>query len=469
MKKTIITYFLTACTFLFCASQKTSSSISSSDNGWHSIMINDDNGSLEIKYTGEISFTDDETAIKSMSPDGYLKYKKNGKKIVVTADSKSQILYEINDGDKKSILNDDEKIFLAEVVKVMIEYGVDAKNRVERIYKKGGSKAVMAEIKNMKSDYVKAIYLDYLLETNSLTASEMTEIADNVHFILSSDFEKGKLLKKFSSKYLSNAATAQAYLGAVKSINSDFEKANAIKAILNQPLTQEQFTQVLAVANSIGSDFEKANVLKEVIANNKISSAQFPEVLNATSKINSDFEKANVLKLILKNDNLAEEQFNETIAVIATVGSDFEKANVLKEALTKNKISSAQFSEVLKVTSQIHSDFEKANVLKQILKDNKLPEDQFNETLAAISTVGSDFEKANVLKQLAGSEIKNESNWISLISSTEKVSSDFEKSNVLVDIAEKMPGSENVKSAYLKAAKTISSDSEYGKTIRAIK
>src|SRR5580693_2607819 len=99
MKKTIITYFLAACTFLFATSQKTTSSYSNSENGMHSIIINDDNTSLEIKYTGDISFTDDETAIKSMSPDGYLKFKKNGKKLIVTAKDNGQIMYEINDGD----------------------------------------------------------------------------------------------------------------------------------------------------------------------------------------------------------------------------------------------------------------------------------------------------------------------------------------------------------------------------------
>ncbi|HLK31217.1 MAG TPA: hypothetical protein VKT28_21745 [Puia sp.] len=435
MKKTIITYFLTACTFLFCASQKTTSYTSHSENGQHSIVINDDNGSLEVKYTGDISFSDDETAIKSISQDGYLKYKKNGKKIVVTADANGQIMYEINNGDKKSTLSADEKTFLTEAIRVMIEYGVGARDRVERIYKKGGSKAVMNETKNMKSDYVKSLYLEYLLETNTLSANEMTEIANDVHFFLQSDFEKGKLLKKFSAKYLSNDATAQAYLGAVKSINSDFEKANAVKAILNQPLTQEQFSEVLEVAKSINSDFEKSNVLKEALTNNKMSTAQFSTVLDATADIHSDFEKANVLKSVLAN----------------------------------TKISSAQFSEVLNATSGIHSDFEKANVLKEILKNDKLPEAQFTETLSVISSVGSDFEKANVLKQLAGSDIKEEAHWISLISSTEKVSSDFEKSNVLTDIAAKMPASENVKSAYMKAAKTISSDFEYGKTIRALK
>jgi len=400
MKKTIITYLLTACTFLFCASQKTSSSYSNSDNGIHSIIITDDNGSLEIKYTGEISFTDDETAIKTMSPDGYLKFKKNGKKLIVTAKDNGQIMYEINDGDKKSSLTDDEKAFLTEAIKVMIEYGVGAKDRVERIYKKGGGKAVMDEAKKMKSDYVKSIYLDYLLETNTLSTTEMTEIANNVHFILQSDFEKGKLLKKFSSKYLANTATAQAYLAAVKSINSDFEKANAVKTILNQTLTQEQFSQVMEVSNSIRSDFEKANVLKEVLANNKISPTQFSEVLNATSNIHSDFEKANVLKQILKNDKLPEEQFNETLSVVTSVGSDFEKANVLKQLAGSDIKEEAHWISLISSTEKVSSDFEKSNVLRDIAEKMPASENVKSAYLKAAKTISSDYEYGKTIRAI---------------------------------------------------------------------
>jgi deoxyribose-phosphate aldolase len=366
----------------------------------HSIIINDDNGSLEVKYTGEISFNEEETAIRSISRDGYLKFKKNGRKLVVTADDNGLPVYEINGADKKNTLNDDEKAFLTEAIKVMIEYGVGAKDRVERIHKKGGSKAVMEETKNMKSDYVKSIYLEYLLETNTLSPTEMTEIANNVQFLIKSDFEKGKLLKKFSSKYLANDATAHAYLGAVKSISSDFEKAGAVKVILNQTLTQEQFLQVMEVANSIGSDFEKANVLKEVIANNKISPNEFSEVLHAASRIGSDFEKANVLKQIVKNDKLPEEQFTETLSVVTSVGSDFEKANVLKQIAGTEMKEESQWISLIGSTEKVSSDFEKSNVLSDIAVKMPPSENVKSAYMKAAKTISSDYDYGRAIRAI---------------------------------------------------------------------
>jgi deoxyribose-phosphate aldolase len=349
---------------------------------------------------GEISFNEDETAISSISQDGYLKYKKNGKKLVATADANGHLLYEINDGDRKSTLNDDERAFLTEAIKVMIEYGVGAKDRVQRIYQKGGSKAVMKDLKNMKSDYVKSIYLEYLLETNSLSTAEMAEIANNVRFLIQSDFEKGKLLKKFSSQYFADDATAQAFLGAVKSIKSDFEKANAVKAILSQTLKPGQFSQVLEVANSIGSDFEKANVLKEVIANNKISPNQFSEVLKSTSGINSDFEKANVLKQILKNNKLPEDQFTETLSVVTSVGSDFEKANVLKLMAGTEIKDESHWINLIGSTSEVSSDFEKSNVLSDIAVKMPATENVKSAYLKAAKTISSDFDYGRAIRAI---------------------------------------------------------------------
>src|SRR5579862_1678535 len=470
MRKYIYTAVL-ACSMLFSYSQKKSSiSYNTSSNGnQHSVTINDDELSLSLVYTGDIAFNDAEDAIASLAPDGYLRYKKNGKKLVVNADSRGEITYEFNDGDKKTELNAEEKAFLADAIKVMIEYGVGAKERVARIYKKGGSGAVLVEVKNMKTDYVRGIYLDFLLETNTLTTTDMTTIADNIHFLMQSDYEKGELLGKFSSKYLSNPTTAQAYLGAVKSINSDFEKGKAVKAILRQELTSEQFSAVLDVANSIGSDYEKAGVLKEVLAGSRVTPTQFPDLLRAVARIQSDFEKSGVLKQILQDNRIPEDQFKATMAIVASLGSDYEKAGVLKEVLSNNKIPASEFVDMLNATTHIQGDYEKAGVLKQILKDSSIPDEEFNETLAAVGSIGSDFEKAGVLKQLAQADIKGDAHWISLIGASEKVGADYEKGEVLRDIASRMPGSENIRSPYLKAAKTISSDYEYGRTIRAVK
>lgn len=402
MKKFLFTYFFAAALILSCASQKNGTSISYSDDnggkGQHSISITDENGSLELKYSGEIVFNEAETSIKNISPDGFIRYKSNGQKFEAEPTGNGHVEYAINGGSKTIALSNEEAVLVAKAIKTMIAYGIGAGDRVERMFKKGGSEAVLNEVRNLKGDFVKSIYLDYLLNTNSLTAGDMTTIASHVKTLINADFEKGKLLSKFSGKYLANEATAGAYLEAVKSISSDFEKANAVKVILKQPLTPTQFTQVLQLTKAIHSDFEKSNVLKEVLKLNTIAASQFSEVLQATATINSDFEKAGVLQSILNNNSLPVAQFNETLGVIGNINSDFEKGNVLKKVAESDIKSEDQWISLLGSSEKLSSDFEKGNVLAAIASKMPATENVKTAYMKSAKTISSDFEYAKAVK-----------------------------------------------------------------------
>jgi hypothetical protein len=403
MKRILFTTLFAAC-IATGYSQKDKSEHSymiNTDSGksQHTIRINDGREFLEIKFNGEISFNDEETAIKSLSPNSSFSYNKDGKKIIITSDNDGNLSYEVN-GTKKTILDKDETTFLATAIQTMIENGVGAKDRVERIYKKSGSRAVLNEVVKMKSDYIQSMYLGYLLATNSLSVNEMTEIADNIKQLISSDYEKGKLLSKFSEKYLENAATAQAYLAAVKSISSDYEKAKAIKIILKQKLTSAQFTEVLQVINSIGSDYEKSNVLKAVLNNNQVSGQQFSEVLKATSMISSDYEKANVVRSILKNNKLHESEFNEALEVVTSIGSSYEQSNMLKQLVNAGVGSESQWISLINATEKLSSDYDKSNVLQNIAA--KMPQTENVKTAysKAAKTISSDYEYGKALRAM---------------------------------------------------------------------
>lgn len=399
MKKAVVTFIFTGAMFLLCTSQKiTTSSSYSDDNGKQSIVINDENGSLELKYSDDIAFTADETAVKYITPGGYIKYRHNRSQVVVTPGNDGSILYEVMGGSKKTSLTNDETAIVTRAIQTMIGYGVGANDRVQRLYKQGGSDAVLLEVKKMSTDRVKSIYLDYLLRTDGLSTTAMTGIAGSISTLMESDFEKGKLLAKISEKYLADATIAQAYLSAVKSIESDFEKANVVKKILEKPLTQDQFTAVLQLINSIESDFEKAGVLKKVLHNNRISPGRFSEVLRSTAAVESDFEKASILKDILKDNQLPEPQFNETLALISSIESDFEKAGVLRKVADKDITTEAQWINLITTSALVESDFEKSNVLTAIAA--KMPASQNIKAafMKAAKTISSDHEYGRVMR-----------------------------------------------------------------------
>jgi hypothetical protein len=409
--------------------------LSTSCHRGNAIIVNDGENDLSIYYSGDIKFNDDETGIQSITPDGYIHYKKNDRKLTVDCDYHGQLKYELSDdGRHLDVNSEDGKKLLAIAIRDMVNVGFDAKGRLQRIYSKGGNRAVLNEIDNLKSDYVKAMYMDFLLSSDSISQNELRQVIRKVGSEIGSDFDKGNLLRSIPLKYFQDSVISGYWFESVKTIGSDFEKSNALKYISKQQLTADQFNDVIDGAESMGSDFEKSNVLKELIGK---------------SSFNDD-------------------HIDKTMDAINNVGSDFEKVNLLKLVMEKEKQTGKNFDRMLDATENVGSDFDKQNLIRELIRPGIPADGSFDKLMSVITHIGGDFDRVNLIKEVAGKNIQTEQQWIAIINSTAEIGSDFDKSNLLVAIAPNMPKSDNIKNAYAKAAKTINSEQDYGRVIKAM-
>ena len=89
----------------------------------HVVMSEGDNwGSTKIEYSGGTYFRGD-SAIASITPNGYAKYKKDDQSFIAESDHDGKISYRINGGDAQTQLNANDKVFLAQAVKTMAKRG----------------------------------------------------------------------------------------------------------------------------------------------------------------------------------------------------------------------------------------------------------------------------------------------------------------------------------------------------------
>ena len=367
----------------------------------NSIIVNNGKERLEINYSGQIKFTEDETSIQSMTNGSQLKYWKNDKKLIVKCDAGGAISYEMRDDGRKLNPEDAEgRKFLTEAIQGMISVGFDAKGRMKRIAEKGGLRAVLMEVGRLNNDYMKSMYLEWLITCDSIHSDMVTEIAKKIGNELDTDYEKGKLLGKFPAAFLSDSLVSRAYFDAVKSIGSDFEKANSIKRLIKQSLTKEQFDMALSASDALGSDFEKANVLKELMHQEIVEKDNLVRFLRSVDQLGSDFEKANLLKAVINQKRLEGESFNNLLRSVNRLGSDFEKANMLKQLAGKEISAEEQWIKLINETALVSSDFERCNILVQIA--GKMPRSEPVKTsyLKALKTIGSEFEYGRAAKAL---------------------------------------------------------------------
>ena len=93
------------------------------------IMENGNGTTVKIEYLGQAYFNADGTAIKSISPNGYVKYTRDDKTLTAESDYNGKITYELNDGGKQTMLDENGKEFLAQAVKDMIKHGHNSDGR----------------------------------------------------------------------------------------------------------------------------------------------------------------------------------------------------------------------------------------------------------------------------------------------------------------------------------------------------
>ncbi|HLX93123.1 MAG TPA: hypothetical protein VKR32_15675 [Puia sp.] len=404
-------------------------------NRGNAIIIGNGDGNLSIYYSGEIKFNDDETAIQGMSPDGYVHYKRNERKVNAECNYHGQISYELEDNGRKLDINSEEgKKFLAIAIRDMIDAGFDARGRLERLYRRGGDKAVLSEVDLLKNDNIKAMYLSFLLHSDSLNRDEARIIIRKAGTEISSDFEKSGLLKDVPLTFLKDSSTSKAWFEAERTLGSDFEKANALRYFMMQQLSDEQVNDVIYADESLGSDFEKANILKDLINKTAFEDADVDRTLDAVNNIGSDFEKVNLYKLLIRKQKRSGENFDRMVDAASSLGGDFDKENLIRELIGPG-----------------------------------IPEDaNFEKLVGLVNHIGGEFERAGLIREILQKNVRKEQDWLSLIDCTAEIPSEFDKASLLEAIAEIMPKTDIVRNAYTRAAKTINSEVVYGRVIKAL-
>jgi hypothetical protein len=84
---------------------------------------------VQLVYSGTITFSNDSTAIKSLSKNGYISYTHDGEKILIEADNKGGVSYSFNGNDKRDQLDDNQKLLLKEAIDGVVKSERDKINQ----------------------------------------------------------------------------------------------------------------------------------------------------------------------------------------------------------------------------------------------------------------------------------------------------------------------------------------------------
>jgi hypothetical protein len=406
------------------------------------ISFSDGNRRFSIRHHGDVEFTDDETDVRTISDGGYLiideKIGWDRTRVDIRYGKDGRLQRTFFRNGKAAAYEPEGRTWLAKKIPDLIRNsGFGAEARVRRIHTAGGPAAVLAEVTQIKSNYVKRLYLSKLLDLRTV---------------------QGPMLAKLIAQ-------------AGQEITSDYERAELLRDVAKDRLmtTDEQRLAYTVATRAIHSSYEHRRALQPLFESGPLSDQVLRSALDSASTIESDYELTELLIALGKYQTLTPAATDAYVAATLTIDSDYELRRALTPALaTSTPLSSTVVRDVLKAAHGIDSDYEMAQFLIAVVSKQKLDDTGRVALFTAVDSVHSDYERGRVLKAIAVRPGLTDAMVLGVIESTRGMNSAYEAANVLRDVAANYPPSGDVRKAFVAAAERLSSNHERDRVLVAL-
>jgi hypothetical protein len=289
----------------------------------------------EIKYYGKIVLNDEETGFRSISPGGYVKFHINDTSVTAESNLKGDIDYHVYE-DKREVTDQAGiKNRVALAIREMLSWGFDADNRMERVFSRGGTQALLNQVDSVHSDQMKRKYLERVLTIDSLSVEDRRTLIKKMASV-DSDLDKADLLNKISMAQLRDSEANEEYFQAIESVRSDLDRFNVLRHVIDQDsLPEKNINRIMTIAGHSESELDKANIFSTLIQKGVIQGDHLDRLLVLIAGLPSGLDKANLYRAVCELKHFTEPQWIGLINSIAQLDSDLDKAQLLTEIAGK--------------------------------------------------------------------------------------------------------------------------------------
>lgn len=473
--------------------------LASQQSGDPHVHITTRNGWTPVSLTidGTVEFTDDDSDVKSVSPNGRFRLEDGGllskRAYELKADAAGSLTRTYSVGWSTKPMDDEGRAWLARTLPHVIrDSGIGAGPRVARILLQGGPQAVLTEIGRIHSDGSKRVYLEQLFSQATLKPSDLKDASRLIRSI-SSDGDKAQVIITVDANYF--ATDLRSYLfDAAESISSDGDKRRVLSDIVKKDGgSLETLASTARAARHISSDGDKPEVLIEMATPYRPAGGVDMAYFDAANSISSDGDHARVLSKMLAWHGDDHNTLTRTLLSAQRISSDGDRARVLKEAIASYNEDASVRKAFFEAANSISSDGDHQHVLVSLAQKQGIGADTLAGIANSAQRISSAGDKARVLIELAATNVEpardaffaaansinsdgdrcrvlmvvidkpgiSSSLAVAAIKSATGISSDGDKARVLLDAAERYSSDPTVNTALRKAVESLHSDGDY--------
>lgn len=385
------------------AAAQTRNSISKEDGVWVWSWSEDGN-SLELTVRGDVQFTDDYTNVRRMSPGSSLRLREKrgglNRRLEIEQGAAGITVSYFVDGQSRPYDAEAKEWFAKVLTEAVVQTGLDAGPRAQRILKDGGVSGLLDEISRLRSDHVKHLYFLELFRSGRLETGNTPEVLRRATREMSSDHYRAQVLLALPEQLQADDAVRSAYLEAAARIGSDHYRAQVITAGLKRGHTSmESLLMALKGAAGISSDHYKTQVLLMVAETSPDDERIRLAYLEAAGAVQSDHYKTQALLKAAEGSLDGEAVRSAYLKAATTIGSDHYRSQALFAFLGKGNVSKEALLATVKAAESM-SDHYKAEMLLRLAAAHTGNESFRAALVEAARTIRSDHDRGRVLSEI---------------------------------------------------------------------
>ena len=353
----------------------------------------------QIRYGGKITLTEDQKSIQRIAPGGYIKYKHNDNKFIVTSSLQGDLSYNVTYDGNQITVGDRDTILIREAIKEMIAYGFDAQSIMEQTYVTGGDSALMNAFTKMKSPGVINMYLERLMNDDS--AGNYTIPIIRRISTMGSDNDKITYLHKLKQSQLKDLKNANAWFDVVEHLGSDNDKINMLNHWTGTDTIQQNiFFRILETTSHLGSDNDKVNMLNKFTASVRNDSSFVRPYFEIVRHLGSDNDKINIMRTWTKQDSISGNIIENILNITIHLGSANDRQDMIHALVAQKNITEEDWLLMIDAASQIGSDQDKSNLLIAIAQKMP-PGDKLKSAYKkAAKAIGNDTDYGRAIRAI---------------------------------------------------------------------